>query len=897
MDIKQKINTMTLEEKIGQKIMLDFRYWDPTGKTHLDMTAPDETIGKVIKDNHIGGVILFANNLKEKQQIKTLTAWYAAMTTCGDVRLFIATDNEGGNVFRLPRGDYASFPGNMALSAAIEGGADVQLAGKQGCQMAQDMLSLDINTNFAPVVDVNTNPYNPVINVRAFGDDVATVSCLAEKVTAGMKQQGLITVYKHFPGHGCTSTDSHTGLPRVDRSRKEAYAIDIAPYKHAIENQAPPDMIMTAHIQYPALDASQVLSRNGQKITVPATMSHEIQTHILRDTLGYAGVTISDALDMGAITQHFDNEEAIAQVFTAGVDIALMPVSISSPSQLNLLPALIKTIVEKVRRGIICEKNINTSVERILSLKQRYSLCGTIDDVKSRYLIRSVLNPELSVGFDPKEYAQDKQAKLKLCDPLAAISSESLRFTMEYSPEHQAYSIRCLAPIVWDATDREGNLSVDGSDSWNQPKNLWTFEKVGDNEFIIRNLENPAMVWDVHNYYAHYGTNIKVTQEKNKQDPRKKAQIFRIDRMQRNQLVVTTALCRDKAISTAKNTGDVILWDSDNGERQQFYLYSKNEVNHHNQLPVYTYQLFDYKQKNLLAWNVPCGKQLFMHPDENKSEHFWNFELQTTGDYIISSCRNKDRVVDVTDGKIFNGNKLHVEKRHAPTDNAAQRFCLHYIVDDLPVCFLGGELEKQIADRSITVVINKQAILPLTDKTQRFFILTPWGEQAKGIAALMTQEGYSYVVAAKETELTDAQVREHIAACDVFLLGTLSTGYSPVENDEALDTESQRNALENPYPAWLNYAAQQGKKRIHLSLRAPYDIVNYAADVDASVATYSYYGLDNGVWRGYSMISLAEILTGKRAPQGKLPVNIWHSYDVKTNTGKVAFPRGFGLSW
>ncbi|ATO32752.1 Beta-hexosaminidase [Dickeya dianthicola] len=597
MNIKQKVKNMTLEEKIGQKIMLDFRYWEPTGSSNQDMTAPDETSGKLIMDNHVGGVILFANNLKDQQQIKTLTAWYAAMKTRADIRLFIGTDNEGGNVFRLPRGDYASFPGNMALSAAIGGGADDQLAVEQGKLMAQDMLSLHINTNFAPVVDVNTNPFNPVINVRAFSDDENTVSLLAEKVTAGMRQQGLITTYKHFPGHGSTSTDSHTGLPRVDRSWEDAFAIDIAPYKHAIDNQAAPDMVMTAHIQYPALDNSQIITRNGEKMTVPATMSREIQTNILRGELGYAGVTISDALDMGAIADHFSQEGAVENVFAAGVDIALMPVSISSPSQASLLPDLIRYIVDMVKKDRISEADIDASVERILNLKKRYNLLSEDETV--------------TAGASPSEH----------------------------------------------------------------------------------------------------------------------------------------------------------------------------------------------------------------------------------------------------------------------------------------------ELEKCIADRSITVVINRQSALPLKDKTLRYFILTPWGEQASGIATVMTQEGYQNVVAAKETELNDAQVRGYIDGCDVFLLGTLSTRFTPVEQDGVVTGGTEDNNNNNPYTGWLKYAAGLGKKRVHLSLRAPYDIVSYAGDVDAAVATYSYYGYDNGIWRGHSMISLADVLTGKLTPQGKLPVNTWHDYDLETNTGTVAFPRGFGLSW
>lgn len=368
-DIERRVNAMTLEEKIGQKLMLDFRFWDPRGKSQPDMVAPDATVAKIIRDNHIGGVILFVDNLKNTTQIATLTSWYAAMKTGAGTRLFIATDNEGGSVFRLPREDYASYPGNMALAAAVEGGADPELAVEQGRWMAQDMQSVHINTNFAPIVDVNTNPYNPIINVRSFSDDAPTVTRLAERITAGMHQQRLISAYKHFPGHGCTSTDSYTSLPRVERLRKDAFAIDIAPYKHAIDNHVAPDMIMTAHIQYPALDNTQIYSRFGEKMTEPATMSREIQTNILRNVLGYRGVTVSDALNMGAIADHFTQAEAAERVFAAGVDIALMPVSITSPAEADRLPVLIHHIMAKVRSGEISEAEINDSVKRILRLK------------------------------------------------------------------------------------------------------------------------------------------------------------------------------------------------------------------------------------------------------------------------------------------------------------------------------------------------------------------------------------------------------------------------------------------------------------------------------------------------------------------------------------------------
>ncbi|MBG6241646.1 MAG: glycoside hydrolase family 3 protein [Candidatus Symbiopectobacterium sp. Dall1.0] len=590
MEVQQILHAMTLEEKIGQKIMLDFRLWQ-----QQDMIEPNSIIANLLRVHNIGGVILFANNLKNKEQIKALTSWYASLESLSGVRLFIGTDNEGGNVFRLPRDEYAPFSGNMALAAAVTGGGDSQLAYAQGTHMGHDLRSLNINTNFAPVVDVNSNPLNPVINVRSFSDDVATVTTLAEKISAGMQQQGVMTAYKHFPGHGDTSTDSHTSLPRVDRSRHDAFAIDIAPFAHAIEHGSGPDMIMTTHIQYPALDNSHITTCNGESIIVPATMSREIQSNLLREQLHYQGVTITDALDMGAIADHFTQQDTLDAVFKAGVDIALMPVSITTPEQGAALSALIARIVEKVKQGDYSEAEINESVARILTLKQRYHLLGNS-------------------------------------------------------------SAPTIAP---------------------------------------------------------------------------------------------------------------------------------------------------------------------------------------------------------------------------PNDDT----------------------EALIADRSITAVINQHTTLPLYDKNLRYFILTPWMEQADGIKITMAQYGYSHVDAAKESQLTDSEIRQRIAQCDVFLLGTLSTRFTPVEKDGIATGE---NTLQNDtarYLDWLRYAGSLAKTRVHLSLRAPYDIALYANDVEAAVASYAYFGCDNGVWRGKSMISLAKVLTGNASPRGKLPVVVWKDYDAETNTGTVAFPRGFGLSW
>ncbi|CAK8737676.1 Beta-hexosaminidase [Sodalis praecaptivus] len=256
----------------------------------------------------------------------------------------------------------------MALGALYEGHGESALPYLQGKIMAQELCSLGLNLNFAPVVDVNSNQANPVINVRAFGDCPAQVDRLARQMVKGSAQ--IVTCYKHFPGHGDTHTDSHLNLPRVDRNREQAYAVDLAPYIAAIADNDAPDMIMTAHIQYPALDDSLITRLDGEDIIVPATLSRRIQHHMLRQEMGYRGVTITDALDMKAISDHFDPRDVVKRVFNAGVDIALMPVSVQAADEEDKLRELIDYIVAQVERGEIDSEEIDVSVARILTLKR-----------------------------------------------------------------------------------------------------------------------------------------------------------------------------------------------------------------------------------------------------------------------------------------------------------------------------------------------------------------------------------------------------------------------------------------------------------------------------------------------------------------------------------------------
>lgn len=370
----QIVGQMSTRDKIGQKIMMAFRYWcePPADPNCTDrMTVLPDAAASALRDHRIGGVVLFANNLVSVDQISRLTAQIAAAAPVG---MLIGVDEEGGNVFRLPRGIATSFPGNMALGAAYLGAADAALASDEGRVLASELAAVGMNVNFAPVVDVNSNPLNPVINVRAYGDDPAMVGLLGRHMARGMAHAGVISAFKHFPGHGDAATDSHYGLPRVDKSRADAYATDLAPYRASIDLGEAPEMIMTAHIQYPSLDETRVATRTGESILVPATMSRKIQHDLLRGEFGYRGVTVSDALDMDAIANHFDPDQAVINLFRADVDIALMPVEFRTAGQADRLRAVIDRVVAALDAGTLSRAELDASVERITLMKLRHGI-------------------------------------------------------------------------------------------------------------------------------------------------------------------------------------------------------------------------------------------------------------------------------------------------------------------------------------------------------------------------------------------------------------------------------------------------------------------------------------------------------------------------------------------
>ncbi|MBV5124034.1 glycoside hydrolase family 3 protein [Bacillus halotolerans] len=360
-DAKQIVDRMTLDEKIGQMLMPDFRNWKKEGESSPQaFTKMNEEVAGLIKKYQFGGVILFAENVKTTEQTVRLTDAYQKASP--KIPLLLSIDQEGGIVTRL--GEGTNFPGNMALGAT----RSRINAYQTGSMIGKELSVLGINTDFSPVLDINNNPDNPVIGVRSFSSDRELTARLGLYSMKGLQRQNIASALKHFPGHGDTDVDSHYGLPLVSHNQERLREIELYPFQKAIDAGA--DMVMTAHVQFPAFDDTTYKSKlDGSDIMVPATLSKKVMTGLLREEMGFGGVIVTDALNMKAIADHFGQEEAVVMAIKAGVDIALMPASVTSLKDDQKLASVIDSLKEAVKNGDIPLQQINKSVERIISLK------------------------------------------------------------------------------------------------------------------------------------------------------------------------------------------------------------------------------------------------------------------------------------------------------------------------------------------------------------------------------------------------------------------------------------------------------------------------------------------------------------------------------------------------
>ena len=433
--VESILSKMTVRQKITQMMMPDFRKWDSDlsdGENDEDFEVMNDQVAQILEDYDFGGVILFANNVKETEQTFNLTqALQGAATADGGIPLLIGIDQEGGSVYRLGSG--TALPGNMALGAT----GNVENARLAGKVIGSELSALGINTNFAPSVDVNSNANNPVIGLRSFSDDPQLVADMGVAMIEGMNEYGIASAAKHFPGHGDTATDSHTGLPVVNKSLDELLTNELLPFQAAMD--AGVDLIMTAHIMFPQLDSSTVYSeKTGQQEPLPATLSHAILTDLVRDKMGYDGVIITDAMNMDAVAAMYDQVQATKLAIKAGVDIVLMPCSLyNNTEDLAEMDAIIQGVEEAVESGEITEERLDQSVRRILTLKEKRGILDYNADSLS------LENAEAVVGCDEnraieRELAAEAATVIKNENntlPLRLTSSDKVLLLCPYSNE------------------------------------------------------------------------------------------------------------------------------------------------------------------------------------------------------------------------------------------------------------------------------------------------------------------------------------------------------------------------------------------------------------------------------------------------------------------------------
>ena len=331
--VEEQINNMSIEEKIGQMLIVTD-----------SSTIADEDLLKNLETIKPGGFILFSDNIESYEQTTKLID---DINSTADIPMFISIDQEGGRVARIKKlsdTEVTIIPSMYKLGLT----KDEELAYEVGKVVGEELRALNINMDFAPVLDIYSNPENTVIGDRAFGSTAELVSNMALSFSQGLESTGVISVYKHFPGHGDTYEDSHNTLPIITKTKEELMELELIPFKDAIENGA--DVIMVGHLAIPSITGN----------SKPASLSKEVITELLKKELGFNGIVITDALNMGALTKQYTEEEIYINAINAGIDILLMP---------EFDNETIEIILKEVEEGIIKVEEINDSVEKILELK------------------------------------------------------------------------------------------------------------------------------------------------------------------------------------------------------------------------------------------------------------------------------------------------------------------------------------------------------------------------------------------------------------------------------------------------------------------------------------------------------------------------------------------------
>lgn len=341
--VLEQIKKMSIHEKVGQLVVVGM-----DGLTNNDQTT------QLISEYHVGGFIFFKVNLKDTPQALALfNSLKSTNESVTGIPLMLSVDEEGGRVSRLPD-ELKKLPTNAAIGKINNS----EFSREIGAALGKELKSFGLNMDFAPVLDVFSNPNNTVIGDRSFGNQADVVSRLGVATMQGIEAAQVVAVVKHFPGHGDTAVDSHLGLPVVNHDLTHLRQLELVPFASAINNGA--DAVMVAHLLMPKLDADH-----------PASFSKAVITDLLRKEMGFNGVVFTDDMTMGAITQNYDIGQAAVESVLAGGDIVLVGHSFDQQVQ------VIQALRSAVSNGTIPESVLNASVTRILKLKEKYRLSNS----------------------------------------------------------------------------------------------------------------------------------------------------------------------------------------------------------------------------------------------------------------------------------------------------------------------------------------------------------------------------------------------------------------------------------------------------------------------------------------------------------------------------------------
>lgn len=385
--VEETLAGMSVAEKVGQ-LFMPVLYGSRADGAHGENQARfgAATPARAIRKYHPGGVILFpwAGNVGGVAQIVELTG---GLQKASKIPLIIGADQENGLVSRLAP-LVTDVPGSMAIGAT----RDPRQARSAARVTGEELSALGVNLDFAPVADVNLDPANPVIGARSYGSDPARVAAMVGAAVEGFHDAGVGSAAKHFPGHGDTRVDSHTGLPVIDHSRSQWERLDAPPFRTAIRGGV--DIVMSAHVVMPKLDPSGA----------PATLSKPILTGLLREKLGFDGVVSTDALDMRGVREKYGDAEVAVRAILAGVDLLLMPPD---------FPKAYGAVLGAVKSGRVSRERLDQSVRRLLRLKSsRGILDGPAADAKdAAEVLRSGAHTKAAQAIADRSVTPVKGAK------------------------------------------------------------------------------------------------------------------------------------------------------------------------------------------------------------------------------------------------------------------------------------------------------------------------------------------------------------------------------------------------------------------------------------------------------------------------------------------------------